>query len=509
MKKVLSLILTVVLLLGTLGTAAFAVGYDRPFYSGALGSQTFRIPALYTLSDGSVIAVADKRYASGLDSPANIDIGYAVSPDGYTDWSYGTLNSFQDYADGTVSTKSASFIDSAIVQSSTGRIFVISDAFPSGCGSSQAKKGTGFAFIDGAKRMLLTDGSARAGLGKFRYYIGDFEGSLAPVYTTDTLEKTPYSVDREYNLYKNSEALFTLQKENEDILVPQNVYYTGSELHCYFTSYIWLRYSDDGGKTWSHPVNISAYVKADNEKFLGVCPGRGIVTSSESNQRIIFCVYDNHGGKHNVSTVYSDDNGVTWQRGEETKIKTRLGKTNESQIVDLGGGILRMFSRNTTNYIAFADSTDAGRTWSKFSADTDLLAEGTCMCSFINTSRVIDGKRVVLGAYPSDFTQRADGIIRVGLIDEGKDIEWISAYNVTDGFYAYSCLAELSDGNIALLYEDEVYSINYMVLSLDDEGNISEINGNNVQLSEKTVWEKIAAFLNEAITRLLVILNMI
>lgn len=509
MKKALSLILTLVILLGVCATGALALSYDRPFDSGVLGSETFRIPALYTLNDGSVIAVADKRYASGLDSPANIDIGYAVSPDGYTSWQYGTLNSFQDYADGAVSTKSASFIDSAIVQSSSGRLFVISDAFPSGCGSSQAKKGTGFTEISGKKHMLLTKGSASGNLKSFEYYIGDSDGTLSPVYTVSTSEKTEYSIDNEYNIYKNGQPLYMPQKESNGVTVQQNVYFTDAELRCYFTSYIWLRYSDDGGKTWSSPINLSSFVKADNEKFLGVCPGRGITTQYGGKERIIFCVYDNRGIRQNVSTVYSDDNGKTWHRGAETKIKAGLVRTNEAQIVEMNGGVLRMFSRNGTNYIAYADSTDGGVTWSRFSADLDLVAEGTCMCSFINTSRIIDGKRVVLGAYPSDFTGRQDGVVRVGLINESNDIDWISTYHVTDGFYAYSCLTQLSDGNFALLYEDEEFNINYMVLSLDNDGTLTEIGGNNIRFPEADVWQRILSFLNDMLTRFMLIFNMI
>jgi Neuraminidase (sialidase) len=131
------------------------------------------------------------------------------------------------------------------------------------------------------------------------------------------------------------------------------------------------------------------------------------------------------------------------------------------------------------------------------------------MCSFINTSRIIDGKRVVLGAYPSNFLDRADGVIRVGLVNEDNEIQWISTYNVTDGFYAYSCLTELSDGNIALLYEDETYNINYMVLSLDDEGNMTEINGNNVDAPTPTAWESMASFFNSLLTKIFVFFTII
>lgn len=509
MKKTLSVILAVVMLMSVCLSCALAVGYDRPFYSGAMGSTTFRIPALYTLNDGSVIAVADKRYESGLDSPANIDIGYAISKDGYTDWQYGTLNHFGDYADGVTSTKSASFIDSAVVQASSGRIFVISDAFPSGCGSNYSKKGTGFTEIDGVNRMLLTSGNAKGNLRTFKYYIGEFEGDYAPVYSLDTQERTQYSVDGEYNLYKNDQPLYVSQKGSDGVYVQQNVYYTDSELCCYYTSYIWLRYSDDNGATWSKPVNLSGFVKDSKEKFLGVCPGRGFITNVGGTERIIFPVYSAFGTNNGVSTVYSDDNGVTWHRGETTTAKTGLGKTSESQIVELDNGVLRMFSRNSSNYVSYADSTDGGISWGRFSADTELLARGNCMSSFINTSKTIDGKKVILGAYPSDFSDRADGVIRVGLVNDKNDIDWISTYHVTDGFYAYSCLSELADGNIALLYEDETYNINYMVLSLDDEGNLTEINNDNVEAPTANFWDKIAAFFNTLLTKFMVLFSII
>ncbi|MBR5246472.1 MAG: exo-alpha-sialidase [Clostridia bacterium] len=509
MKKIFSIIIATVLILNVFVTTAFAVDYERPFDNGVLGSKTFRIPALYTLNNGSVIAVADKRYDSGLDSPANIDIGYAISSDGYTNWKYGTLNSFDDYADGVTSTKSASFIDSAIVQSSNGRLFVISDAFPSGCGSDYAKRGTGFTEIDGVNRMLLTTGSAKSNIRTFNYYIGDFNGKLAPIYSLDSSDKTEYSVDGEYNLYKNGEPLYMAQKGSEGVNIQQNVYYTDAEFCCYYTSYIWLRYSDDNGVTWSNPVNLSAFVKDSKEEFLGVCPGRGIVTNVDGKERIIFCVYDNYGGRQNVSTIYSDDSGATWHRSGETRHRIGLVVTNESQIIELNDGVLRMFCRTNSNYVCYADSYDGGVTWNMISANCDLLAKGSCMSSFINTSKTIDGKKVVLGSYPSNFLDRADGVIRVGLVNDENDIDWISTYNVTDGFYAYSCLTELSDGNIALLYEDETYNINYMVLSLDDEGNVSEIIGNNVQPPTPNTLENIASFFNSAFSKILAWLHII
>ncbi len=505
MKRTISIILCVVMLMSVSTTAAFAATtYEQPFNAGTIGSQTFRIPALITLNDGSVLAGADIRYGHGSDSPNNIDIVVAKSADGYTGWKYNTVFYFGDYADGVTETASASYIDSALIQSkTTDRIFMVTDAQPSGCGYNQAMTGTGFTTIDGNKYLLLTDGNNTDALDTFNYYVGDYIGLVAPVYAKDGT-MTAYSVDRELNLYKNGLPLYMDQKGADGVKVQQNVYYNDSELCCYCTTYLVMRYSDDGGATWSAPVNLSAQVKKDSEGFLGIAPGRGFVTEVDGKERIIFMVYDNDGLAENVSTIYSDDNGVTWNRGNETIFKLGVMKTSESQIVELNNGVLRMFARNGSSYVAYADSTDGGVSWSTFEADMKLSAQGNCMLSFINTSKVIDGKKVILGSYSSNVNERADGVVKVGLVADDNTIEWISTYHVNSGFYAYSCLTELADGNFGLLYEDEAYHISYMVLTLSEDGTVSEINSNNVEYEkEEGFFEAILRAIKEMISRIL------
>lgn len=481
MKKVLSIILCVTMTFSLLSATVSAVTYNQPFPSGTVGSETFRIPAIITLNDGSVLAGADIRYSHGLDSPNNNEVFIARSKDGYADWNYKTVFYFDDYADGITDTASASYIDSALIQSEkTGRIFMVTDAQPSSCGYLQAKQGSGFIELEGKKHMLLTDGDNTDEINTFGYYVGEFENGFAVVYEKSGSE-TDYSVDEELNLYEDGKPLYMTQKGSEGIEVQQNVYYNDSVLTCYCTTYLVMRYSDDNGQTWSHPVNLSASIKKESESFLGIAPGRGFVAEADGNERIIFLVYDNNGGTENVSTIYSDDNGETWNRGDETSCRKYVGKTSEAQIIELNNGVLRMYARNNGKNVAYADSNDNGISWSKFVADTELSAIGNCMVSFINTGRTIDGKKVILGSYPSSQKERADGVIRVGLVDDTNKVEWISTYHVNSGFFAYSCLTELSDGNFGLLYEDQPYQISYMVLSLSDEGELTEINGSNIK----------------------------
>lgn len=471
---------------------ASKVLYDQIFDNKEFGSECNRIPALYTLNDGSVMAGADIRYGHGSDSPNNIDIAVAVSEKGYADWQYTMVNYFDDYADTVTSKDSASFIDSAIAQSENGRIFILADAQPSECGYLQCKTGTGYEEIDGKKRLLLTSGKNSDKLSSFAYYVGEYDGDFAPVYTRADSKVTEYSIDREFCIYKNGEALYTQQKGSEGVEVQQNIFYSAAELKCYKTTYLWLRYSDDNGKTWSHPMIISEQVKSDKESFLGVGPGRGMVIKHNGKERILFCVYDNNGLFkdpifENASVVYTDDNGATWHRSNKIKIKSGIQKTSEAQLVKIEGKnykALRIYARNLSNYIAYADSTDGGVTWTTFRADRALEGTKNCMVSLMETSRKINGKQMLLCSAGGNLLARADGILRVGYTEDNGDVTWISKYHLVKGFFAYSCLTELSDGNFAVFYEDEAAHLKYTIFSVAEDGTINEINGDNLDFKE-------------------------
>lgn len=473
--RILSLFLSALLPVSLPFACAAAADCSNPFERGTLFCEKFRIPALLTLQDGSVLAAADLRWNHGKDAPQNLDIAAAVSPDGYGRWSYSVPNRLEDYAEGAGSSESAAYIDSALLQSESGRVFMLCDLFLSGTGYLNAQKGSGCLSVGGKSRIAL----AERGSADYRYHIGDFSGGFAPVMEED--RETAYSVDREYRLYRDGVPCTLAQRGDADAptgeAVAQSVFFAASELHVFPTPFLCLRHSDDGGKTWSAPALLNPMVKHEAEAFLGVCPGRGIRFSFCGHERLIFPVYSNENGREHALTIYSDDGGKTWQRGEDVRHSLLLRKTSESQIIALPDGRLRMFSRNKSHFVGCCDSTDGGVSWSKAKAVLRLFGTKNCMVSFINTSKTIDGKPVVLASMGSNLLRRADGVLRVGVVEADGKIHWIKTNRLGKGFFAYSCLTELSDGSFALLFEDEAAHISYRVFSLCDDGTLAFADG--------------------------------
>ena len=89
----------------------------NPFSAGVANSRLFRIPALFTLKSGRILACGDVRYGNGTDDPANIETAVRYSDDNGKTWSpVKFVNSFNDmaHADHNVAIpKSASFCEQA------------------------------------------------------------------------------------------------------------------------------------------------------------------------------------------------------------------------------------------------------------------------------------------------------------------------------------------------------------------------------------------------------------
>lgn len=449
------------------------------FYAGdATNSNYFRIPALLTLESDTVVAAADARYGGTHDAKSNIDIAFSKSTDGGQTWSQATLPlCFDDYVAKQIEWPrdsvgrnvqiqgSATFIDPVLLEDTiTDRLFLFADAMPAGIGVSNASYGSGYKTIDGNRYMKLRwyeDGS-----NTYNYSIR--ENGI--IYNDVTGEPTEYKVDGQYNLLKNNQLQTckqydyyfegtTLKEVKTDVDVNMNVFYKDAVFKVYPTTYLAMKYSDDEGQTWSDLKILSSF-KPETEKFLVVGPGVGKqISVGENAGRLIVPLYSNVNVE--LGFMYSDDHGDTWNYVAADDGGT--GATAEAQIVEMPDGSLKTYMRTSSGTIAEVTSIDGGVTWTDRKTVPGMTAAsyGT-QVSAINYSGMIDGKPAIVLAAPSATNGRRNGIIHIGLInDTGKEgtekyeIEWKYSYAV-DGpqiGYSYSCLTELPNGNIGLLYE--------------------------------------------------------
>lgn len=487
-KRVLSLFMVILMLLASESVLAEAEGdkMEQPFISGTAGSELFRIPAITTLKSGRIVASADARYGHGTDSPSNIDTVVRYSDDMGKTWSEpNKVNNFTDVEEDNnpfVVKASASFIDSAIAADSTGKLYIAVDACTAYIGCPTAGKSKN-GYIDG--KMVLCDKTTADGMESteldkkhYPYYVGDFSGDYAPVLKfSDGESYNGYAVDKEYNLYILKDGAYEKVMINTiggdgkltENKTQANIFYAYSPVKLYPAFYTWLRTSTDGGETWSDPMIINDSIHSSG--FTAVCPGRGFAFNYNGKERVMFAIYDNNRGTEYTSAIYSDDGGATWSKGERAERVGTAGKSSESQIVELYDGVIRMYSRNTAKKISYTDSTDGGVTWSKYKLDKNLKYTSNCMVSFINYSGLIDGQKAIIAAYPARKTRKL-GSVRIGLVGKDNSVNWKYGYNVTDSTenltYVYSCLTELSDGRIGLLYESAASDITFTVYDTDE-----------------------------------------
>ncbi len=466
-----------------------------PFPKECMGSRCFRIPAIRTTKNGTVVAVCDARWSHGLDSAGNLETVAARSFDGGVSWERQFVNHFEDVVDGSDRCiYSAGFIDPILSEDSEGTLYLLVDLCPAFVGG-WAVNGMVCGQQNGGRhangRLALKDiesytcaETQELNETTYPYYAGDaLEDGYVPVLCIkDGKPYQDYLLDDEMYLYQRRGDVVEKvmipqldgQGEKTDKMIHANVFFAASPLKAYPSFHIVCRVSDDEGKTWSRMRFVSEQI--GGRGFTATCPGRGYAFHCQGEERVLIPIYDNNLGTEFASVIYTKDKGVTWVRGEraqETGFKENgeYVKSSESQIVEMPGGYLRMYSRNLINEITYTDSHDGGVTWSPYKREPALRYCGNCMVSVINYSRPIEGKPALIASYPGgdeEFGHRVNGVIAIGLIGENGDVDWKYHYPVNQAPYYYSCLTELPDGNVGLWYEYEEYAITFRSYSLEE-----------------------------------------
>ena len=427
------------------------------------GIKSYRIPALLKTDKGTLIAGADERRLHQYDWG---DIGMVVrrSEDKGKTWSDRvTITNLRDNPKASdPSIGSPVNIDMVLVQDPvTKRIFSIYDMFPEGKGifGMAAQREEAYKQIDGKTYQIL-------------YKEGE-EGSYTirengTVYTPDG-KATDYRVvvnpvkpaySDKGDLYQGNQLL-------------GNIYFTSNKTSPFRVakdSYLWMSYSDDDGKTWSAPQDITPMVKADWMKFLGVGPGVGITLRTGPHKgRIVVPVYTtnraNHlNGSQSSRIIYSDDHGKTWHMGggvndhrtlydgtvvDSSTMSNYYAQNTESSVVQLNNGDLKLFMRGLTEDLQVATSHDGGLTWDN---NVDRYDVPDVYVQMAATHTVQNGKEYILLAN-ANGPGRKNGYIRVARVEEDGQLTWLHHHLIQEGEYAYNSLQQIGPDEFGLLYE--------------------------------------------------------
>jgi len=211
------------------------------------------------------------------------------------------------------------------------------------------------------------------------------------------------------------------------------------------TRRVFITSSDDDGRTWSRPEEITDSVKPASWTWYATGPGAGIqlTQGARAGRLVIPCDHIEQGSKRYFShAIYSDDHGKTWNLGGSSP----QDQVNECQVAELTDGRLLLNMRNYSRAARFrqvAFSNDGGITWAGQRFDGTLV-EPICQASL---KRAGDS---LLFSNPADADRRINMTVRTS-VDEGQT--WRVLHRLYDGPSAYSDLALISRETAGCLYE--------------------------------------------------------
>ena len=439
------------------------------------GIASYRIPALLKTDKGTLIAGADERRLHHSDWG---DIGMVVrrSDDNGKTWGDKIVisnprdneNARRAHAGSPVN------IDMALVQDpKTKRIFSIFDMFVEGEAvrdlpgkAPQAYEQIG----DKVYQVLYKKGEAG------RYTIRENGEVFDP-----ENRKTEYRVvvDPKKPAYSDKGDLYKGEK------LIGNVYFDYSDKNIFRvsnTNYLWMSYSDDDGKTWSAPKDITYGIRKDWMHFLGTGPGTGIALHSGPHKgRLVIPAYTTNNvsylsGSQSSRVIYSDDHGETWHAGEAVNDNRPVGnqtihsstmnnpgaQNTESTVVQLNNGDLKLFMRGLTGDLQVATSKDGGATWEKDVKRYADVKDVYVQMSAIHT--VQNGKEYIVLSNAGG-PGRYNGLVHVARVEANGDLTWLKHNPIQSGKFAYNSLQDLGNGEFGLLYEHADNNQNEYTLS--------------------------------------------
>ncbi|HEN4303210.1 TPA: exo-alpha-sialidase [Streptococcus agalactiae] len=470
----------------------------------------YRIPSLLKTEKGTLLARADERIEQACDW-GNIGMVIRRSEDDGVTWGKREtivnlrnnprvpLVTSGDYSGSPIN------MDMALVQdtsSKTKRIFSIYDMFPEGRGviSIANTPEKEYPQIGGQSYLNLYNNEKKSKVFTIRDkgIVYNFKGKKTDYHVITETTKSDHS--NLGDIYKGKQLL-------------GNIYFTKhktSPFRLAKSSYVWMSYSDDDGRTWSSPRDITASLRRRGMKFLGIGPGKGIVLKWGPHAgRIIIPAYSTNWKSHlrgsqSSRLIYSDDHGKTWHTGKAVNdnrvlsngekihsltMDNKKEQNTESVPVQLKNGDIKLFMRNLTGNLEVATSKDGGETWQNHVKRYKEVHDAYVQLSAIRFEH--DKKEYILLVNANGpGKKRQDGYARLAQVNRNGSFKWLYHHHIQDGSFAYNSVQQLNNDQFGVLYEhrekhQNSFTLNYKVFNWSFLSQNTEKQG--------TLWEKMAA----------------
>ncbi|HEN9975958.1 TPA: exo-alpha-sialidase [Streptococcus agalactiae] len=470
----------------------------------------YRIPSLLKTEKGTLLAGADERIEQACDW-GNIGMVIRRSEDDGVTWGKREtivnlrnnprvpLVTSGDYSGSPIN------MDMALVQdtsSKTKRIFSIYDMFPEGRGviSIANTPEKEYTQIGGQSYLNLYNNEKKSKVFTIRDkgIVYNFKGKKTDYHVITETTKSDHS--NLGDIYKGKQLL-------------GNIYFTKhktSPFRLAKSSYVWMSYSDDDGRTWSSPRDITASLRRRGMKFLGIGPGKGIVLKWGPHAgRIIIPAYSTNWKSHlrgsqSSRLIYSDDHGKTWHTGKAVNdnrvlsngekihsltMDNKKEQNTESVPVQLKNGDIKLFMRNLTGNLEVATSKDGGETWQNHVKRYKEVHDAYVQLSAIRFEH--DKKEYILLVNANGpGKKRQDGYARLAQVNRNGSFKWLYHHHIQDSSFAYNSVQQLNNDQFGVLYEhrekhQNSFTLNYKVFNWSFLSQNTEKQG--------TLWEKMAA----------------
>jgi sialidase-1 len=211
-----------------------------------------------------------------------------------------------------------------------------------------------------------------------------------------------------------------------------------------------VSFSDDDGKTWSEPRNITAEAAPDKDwRIFFNGPGAGITMRDGT---LVFAAQYWDARNLPYSTIlWSRDAGKSWHAGTGAK-----PDTTEAQVIELDDGSLMLNMRdNRGGSRSVAVTRDLGQTWTEHPTSRKALPEPVCQASILRVASIKDGAPKSLIAFfnPRSTKGRKDMTLQ---ISEDEGMSWPRCLLVNPApCWGYSSLAMIDARTIGVLYESQ------------------------------------------------------